>query len=65
MNWKQLIEDIRARGLTFQQIGDEIGMSKGSVHDLFSGRGKAVLYDAGVKLRELHKKIIRRKAKTK
>jgi len=61
MNWTQIIADIRARGLTLQQIADKTGMSKGAVHDLMNGRAKTVLYETGTSLVALHRKIIRRK----
>lgn len=61
MDWKTVVSDLRARGLTFEQIATPAGMSKGAVHDLLTGRGKAVLYDTGVKLVALHKKVMRRK----
>jgi DNA-binding Xre family transcriptional regulator len=63
MNWKTLIDEIRARKLTLQQIADEVGMSKGAVHDLTTGRGKSVIYETGVRLVALHKRVMRRKAK--
>lgn len=63
MNWQTIISDLRARGLTFEQIATPVGMSKGAVHDLLHGRGKSVLYDTGVKLVSLHKRVMRRKAR--
>ena len=61
MNWKTLIDEIRTRKLTLQQIADEVGMSKGAVHDLTTGRGKSVIYETGVQLVALHKRVMRRK----
>lgn len=63
MNWTQLIKDMQAQGLTLEQIGDAAGMSKGHVHDLKTGRNKAVLWETGEKLICHHKRVMRRKKK--
>jgi hypothetical protein len=60
MNWKQIISDLRSR-LTFQAIGDSVGMTKGQVHDLGKGNAKSVMYETGVALVKLHRRIQRRK----
>lgn len=61
MDWKTLIDEIRSRHVTYQEIATEAGMSKGAVHDLCSGRAKTVAYETGVKLVAMHQRIMRRK----
>lgn len=60
MNWQQIIRDMRPP-LTFQQIAEAVGLTKGGVHDLSTGRQKAVLWDAGDRLLKLHRRITRSK----
>jgi hypothetical protein len=62
MNWHNIIRDLQARGMTLQQIGDAVGMSKGGVHDLMTGRSLAVYYVPGNRLVELHKRVTRRQS---
>jgi len=61
MDWNKLIADLRIRKMTLQQIATYAGMSKGQVHDLTTHKKKTVLYDTGVKLVALHKRVMRRK----
>jgi hypothetical protein len=63
MDWKQLIADLRAKGLTLRQIGETAGMSTSGVHDLANGRSKSVMYETGLRLVQLHRRAKRRKAK--
>ena len=63
MNWKSLIQDLRDRGYTYQQIADNVAMSRGAVHDLHTGRVNSVLYEAGARIVELHKKAARAAAR--
>jgi predicted DNA-binding protein YlxM (UPF0122 family) len=60
MDWKQIIEDLRPP-LTLQEVADAAGMSRGAVHDLHSGRTKSVLYETGLLLIALHKRVMREK----
>ena len=60
MDWKQIIEDLRPP-LTLQEVADAVGMSRGAVHDLRSGRTKSVLYETGLSLVALHKRVMREK----
>lgn len=64
MDWKliitQLIDKDDGPGMTLEQIGAHVGMSKGAVHDLKSGRGQTVVYETGCKLVDLHRVTMRR-----
>lgn len=60
MDWKSIISALTDYGLTLQAIADHVGMSKGAVHDLKSGRGKTVVYETGVKIVDLDRAIKRR-----
>ncbi|MDD3965313.1 MAG: hypothetical protein PHD99_04695 [Candidatus Moranbacteria bacterium] len=63
MNWKKLMQEL-LKFKTLQQIADECGLaSKGHAHDILSGRQKSVHYEAGLRLVELHRKLMRRAAK--
>jgi hypothetical protein len=64
MNWKQLIADLRKRGLTLEAIRAECGFaSRGHVHDLGGGKSFTVSWEIGNKLIRFHKRVMRRKAK--
>lgn len=63
MDWPTLIREIQSRNYSFQQIADEVGMSKGGVHDLKNGKAKSVIFESGMKLVALHKRVMRRKVK--
>ncbi len=63
MNWTLLIADIRTRGLTFADIAEQIGTSKGHVHDVYTMRHTDVMWSMGQKLITLHRKVMRRKVK--
>lgn len=56
MDWKTLIEDLQAQKMTLQAIADLVGMSRGAIHDLKTGRGKTVFYETGVAIVTLHKR---------
>jgi hypothetical protein len=55
-NWQQLINDLRDAGLTLKHIGNAIGLTIGSVHDLSSGRTVEPKGSAAAGLIELHRK---------
>ena len=59
---QKLIKDLRALGLTLDAIGDKVGMSRGGVHDLLSGRRKTVSYQRGKEIVAFHKAQMRRAA---
>lgn len=54
MNWKQILADLRMV-MTLQDIADTCGLaSKGTVHDIATGRQKTVMYEIGACLIALH-----------
>lgn len=55
-----LIQDLRSIGLSFKDIGLGVGMSKGAVHDLLSGRQKSVSYQLGLAITKFHRAQMRR-----
>jgi transcriptional regulator with XRE-family HTH domain len=60
MDWKALIQDLRASGLTQYEIAEKTGCSQAYISDLSNGkRGKSMSYEIGMRLRELHKAKIR------
>ena len=64
MDWKTLIADMRARGLTLQQIKDAAGFaSRGHVHDVLGGKQRRVYWEIGDALIKLHKRVMRRKVR--
>jgi DNA-binding Xre family transcriptional regulator len=63
MDWPVIVYELRLRNMTLEQIGAAVGMSKGAVHDLMTGRCKTVRYETGVRIVALHKKVMRRKGK--
>lgn len=64
MNWKQLITDLRAKGVTLQAIQAECGFaSRGHVHDLGGGKSTNVSWQIGDSLIRFHKRVMRKKAK--
>lgn len=62
MNWTQIVTDLR-EVMTLQEIADKSGLkSKGTVHGIVTGAQTDVSYAVGVKLMEMHKKLMARKA---
>jgi transcriptional regulator with XRE-family HTH domain len=56
MNWKTLIQDLKDRGLTQEEIAAHVGCSQNYVSDLYNGkRGQALSYELGQRLVALHK----------
>jgi predicted DNA-binding protein YlxM (UPF0122 family) len=60
MDWPKIIARLREH-YTLQEIADRCDMSKGGVHDLGSGHAKSVIYERGVKLVDMHRRLRRRK----
>jgi transcriptional regulator with XRE-family HTH domain len=56
MNWKTLIEELEARGLTQTDIAEQSGCSQPYVSQLKSGVRKNPDFTRGQALVELHKK---------
>lgn len=54
MDWKTLIAELLASGMTQQAIGTEIGLSQGAISHLVNGRTASVDWETGEKLIRLH-----------
>ncbi len=64
MNFATLITDLRARGLTLQDIADKCGFaSRGHVLDVERGEQQRLSWDVGDKLIRLSRRIKRRAAR--
>ena len=59
-----MVKELRVT-MTLQKIADEVGMSKGAVHDLGTGRGKTVVYETGILLNGLYKRVKRARNRRK
>ena len=55
MNWKQLIADLAAAGVTQSQIAEECGVAQATVSDLYRGETKSPGFEFGNKLVQLHR----------
>lgn len=55
MDWKTLITDLQASGLTQLEIGKQIGLSQPSVVDVIRGRTKDLKWSVGQALIAMHK----------
>jgi hypothetical protein len=63
MNWKTLVGDLVARGMSYRAIGKVIGTGPGNVHAIGAGLREDVMWSLGDKLITLHRKVMRRKVK--
>lgn len=61
MNWKNLIAELLASGLTQVQIAEKAGCKQASISDLYTGKTIQPSYAIGSALVALHKKATRRK----
>lgn len=52
--WASIISDLQSAGMTYAEIGSEIGVAGSTVGDLASGRSKSPRGNAAVKLFALH-----------
>lgn len=55
MDWKTLISELAAAGVTQIEIGKEIGLSQPAISDLARGRTTRIEWQAGEKLIALHR----------
>lgn len=62
MDWKQLVADIKAAGMTQEQIATEIGVSVGSLSELINGKIGEPKWSRGDALIVLHQKMCQQKA---
>lgn len=60
MDWKQLIADIVATGITQPQIAKQCGCSQATVSELATGVTTQPRYPLGAALVALHKRKVRR-----
>jgi len=54
MDWKKLIADLLASGMTQTEIAAHCGVGQGTVSDLYRGSTRQPTYDFGDALRRLH-----------
>lgn len=54
MDWKKLISELMACGMTQKAIGDHIGLSQGAISQILKGVQDDVRWNDGEKLRALH-----------
>lgn len=54
MDWKKLIQDLLAAGMTQVQIASECGVAQSSVSDLYRGKSTKPSYEFGRRLDALH-----------
>lgn len=65
MNWAQLVKQMTAKGLTLEEIALTCGFaSRGALHDLTTRKSTTCSYERGIALLEMHKRVMRRKART-
>jgi hypothetical protein len=57
--WSVMMEDIHGSGLTYREIGELLGISQGTAHDIESGRIKEPGGTVALKIIALHKKCAR------
>lgn len=60
--WIENLKDLRDAGLTWQKIADRCKVSRGTVHDLWTGRTLAPSKDVARRLRRLHTEVTRKAA---
>lgn len=61
MNWKCLISELIASGMTQVQIAQKAGCTQASISDLATGRTENPAYSIGSALIALHKKATRKR----
>jgi DNA-binding XRE family transcriptional regulator len=59
ISWSSMMEDIHESGLTYREIGEMLGISQGTAHDIESGRIKEPGGTVALKIVALHKKCAR------
>jgi transcriptional regulator with XRE-family HTH domain len=60
MDWKALIDDLTARGLTQAEIAEKCGVKQSTVSDLYRAETKEPRYEFGTNLRKLHAKRVQK-----
>lgn len=63
MNLQTIIKELNET-MSLKEIAEQCGLaSAGHAHDLMTGRRTKVFYETGVKIMEVHKRVMRRKAR--
>ena len=65
MNWTELLRDLSSTGLTQVEIAAAVGAHQSTISDLARGKTATPSFEIGDKLRDLHKRVQRRRAKQK
>lgn len=60
--WIEKLQDLRDAGLTWQEIAERCKVSRGTVHDLWTGRTQEPSKDVARRLRRLHTEVMRKAA---
>jgi len=58
VDWKKLLTELLAEGMTQKAIADEIGLTQGAISQVLNdttGKRRGFNYEAGSKLIELHR----------
>lgn len=61
--WQQMIQDLRDAGYKWRQLGEAMGLSRGSVHDIWTERTREPSGYAAIALTKMHKDLMRRNVK--
>lgn len=62
MNWKIIIAEIQEYGgLTQADVGEKCGTTQSTISSLINREGGEPSFSLGVKLKELHKRLVRKK----
>jgi predicted transcriptional regulator len=60
MDWKSLIADLQAQGMTQAEIGRHVNAAQPTICDLAKGRVTDPRHSIGKRLESLHKKVARK-----
>ncbi|WP_205191306.1 helix-turn-helix transcriptional regulator [Burkholderia sp. LMG 13014] len=61
MDWKTIIADCLATGLSQADIARQIGVTQSAISHVVKGNQRGFLYEPGRKLIELHERLMARK----
>ena len=59
MNWKKIIRDLQAAGITQVQIAERCNCAQTTISDIVNGRTEQPSYSIGAALVALHKAVLR------
>lgn len=60
MDWKTLIADLQAQGMTQAQIGQQVKAAQNTICDIAKGRIPDPRFSLGTRLQTLHKRVMAR-----